>query len=115
MNVEADSFFFQGVDQLGGKAGKVYPQALHAIVQFRIDSLNHGVATTVVDVDRGDSTGFHVVQEAAVAHAGHGRIAWSHGGSCGVLTVQSTIADHLPTDQETTQMGRSQRATRRQR
>ena len=100
MDVEADPFLFQGVDQLGCQTGKIHPQTLDAVVQVGIHRFDHGIAATVVDVHRGDATGFHVVEEAAVAHACHRCIARSHRGASGVLIVQTTVTDHLPTDQE---------------
>ena len=100
MDVEADPLFLQGVDQFRSKTGKINPQTLDAVVEVRINGFDHSIATTVVDVDSCHATGFHVVEEAAVAHAGHRCIARRHRGAPGVLTVQTTVADHLPTDQE---------------
>jgi len=92
VNVEADALFLEVVHQLRGKARQVHAQALNPVVEVWIHHLDHGVAAAVVDVHSGDPTRFHVVEEAAVAHPGHGCVARSCGGSIG---AEVPTAQHL--------------------
>ena len=100
VNVKADALVLELVDQLGGNAGEIHPQALNAVVEIGIHRLDHGTASTIENVDRGHPAGIHVIQEAAVAHAGDRRIAGSLGGGVsGATRTQSggsTRAEQLP-------------------
>ena len=97
MNVEADALLLQGVDQLRSEARKVYAETLNAVVNLGINGFNNGVATTVVDINGGDASSFHIVEEAAVAHAANSCVAGSDGGSAvGIQCLQATITENLP-------------------
>jgi hypothetical protein len=102
MNIKANAFSFECVDQFRSETGKINTQALDAVVEIRIDGFNHSVAATVVNINGCDATGFDVIEEAAVAHARYRSIAWSDGGAIAVLVeaIDASIAYHLPADQQ---------------
>ena len=92
MDVEADALLLEIVHQFGGQARQIHPQALHPVIQIRIHHFDHGVAAAVVDVHGGDPACLHVVEEAAVTHAGHGGVARSR---CGCVGAEVAAAQHL--------------------
>ena len=102
MNIKADAFSLQGVDQLRGETGQINTQPLNTVVEIRIDGFDHGVAATVVNINGCDATGFDVVEEAAIAHARHRSIAGGDGGAIAVLAeaIHASVAYHLPADQQ---------------
>ena len=102
MNIKADAFGLQRVDQLRGQTRKVNAQALNAVVEVGIDGFDHSVAATVVDINGCHATGLDVIEEAAVAHPCHRSIAGSDGGAIAVLAeaVDASVAHHLPADQQ---------------
>ncbi len=99
MDIEADAFLLERIDQFRSQAGKINPEPLHAIVDFGVDRFNNGITTTVVDIHSGDATGFHVIEEAAIAHAAHSSIAWSHSGAIGVEGLHAPVTNQLPAEQ----------------
>ena len=102
MNVKADAFGLQRVDELRGQTRKINAQALDPVIEVGIDGFDHGVAATVVDINGCDATGLDVIEEAAVAHPCHRSIAGSDGGAIAVLAeaVDASVAHHLPADQQ---------------
>ena len=102
MNIKADAFGLQRVDQLRGQTRKINAQALDPVVEVGVNGFDHGVAATVVDVNGCDTTGFDVIEEAAVAHTRYSSIARSDGGAIAVLAeaIHASIAHHLPADQQ---------------
>ena len=51
MNIKADAFCFEGVDQFRSKTRKINAHALNAVIEVWIDCFNNGIAATVIDVD----------------------------------------------------------------
>ena len=90
----------EGVDQFWGQPGKIHSQPLDAIVEIGIDGFNHGIATSVVDVDGCDAACLDVVKEASVAHPRDGGIPGCHGRAAGAHSVDASVAHDLPADQQ---------------
>ena len=81
MDVKADALVLEASDELRGETGQVNPEALNPVVEIRINSFDHGAAATVIDVNGRHPAGIHVIQEAAVGHAGDRRISGGGGWS----------------------------------
>ena len=100
MDIEADALVLELVHQLWGNARQIDPQPLHAVVEIGIDGFDHRAAAPVKDIDGRDPARIDVIEEAAVAHAGHRRIAGGHGGAIGGSTRGQaggpTSAEQLP-------------------
>ena len=100
VNVKADALVLELVHQLRSNPGEIHPQALNPVIEIGIHRLDHGTASTIKDVHRGHPAGIHVIEEAAVAHAGNRRIAGGlRGGVSGATGTQSggsTRAEQLP-------------------
>ena len=94
MHIEADALIIDLADQFRGQAGKINPQALHAVVDVGINGFHHGTAAAVIHIDGRDPTCIQVVEETAVGDAGHGTVAGCHGGAIGHLHGAATT-DHL--------------------
>ena len=100
MNIEADAFALEGVDQLRCQTWQIHSQPLDAVIEIGVDGFHHGIASPVVDINRSDASGFHVVQEAPVAHPGDGGIPGSHGRTVGCHPIDTAVAHDLPADQQ---------------
>ena len=100
MNIEADALALECVDQLWGQTRQIDSQPLDAIIEIGIDSLHHGIASSVVDVHGCDTTGFDVVEEAPVAHPSDSGVPGSHGRSVRLHATDSSVAHDLPADQQ---------------
>ena len=76
---------------------------MNAVVEIGIHGFDHRTAAAIKNVDGGYPAGIHVIQEAAVAHASHRRIARGHRG--GLLTAargqagNPTRAEQLPSEE----------------
>ena len=57
MNIEADAFALEGIDQFRGKTWEINPESLNTIIEFRINGFNDGISAIVVNIDGGDPTG----------------------------------------------------------
>ena len=107
MNVEADALSLEGVDQLRCQTRQVNSQTLHSIIEIRINRLNHRITTTVIDVDGCDAPGFHVIEEAAIAHPGNCGVAWSLSWATWLQVAQRSAAEELQCQQQSNSDGKS--------
>ena len=82
MHIKADALFLEVVDQFGCHAGQVDPQALHPVVQVRVDCFDNGGATAIEDIHGGHPARFDVIKETAVTHASNGGVAATGKGAC---------------------------------
>ena len=82
MDIKADALLLEVVDQFGCHAGQVDPQALHPVVQVRVDCFDNGGTTAIEDVNGGHPARFDVIKETAVAHASHSGVAATGEGAC---------------------------------
>ena len=100
MDIEADSFNFQGVDQLGGESREIDAQTLNPVVDLRINSFDHGITPTVVDINRCDASGLDVIKETPVTHSADscvtGRLRRAIPGD----SLQPTTAKQLPSKKQ---------------
>ncbi|MEY3768802.1 MAG: deoxyguanosinetriphosphate triphosphohydrolase-like protein [Cyanobacteriota bacterium] len=66
---------------IGGFEGNA--QTLHPVIEIGVHRFHHSGAATIKDVDGRHPTSIDVVEEAAIAHAGHGGVAGGNGGPIG--------------------------------
>ena len=99
MDIEADALIFELVHQLGCQPRQINPQPLNPVVEVRIHGFNHRRTTAVVDVNGGHAASLHIVEEAAVAHPGHGGVAGCHHG-IGRSIAAGTGSEHLPSEKQ---------------
>ena len=99
MDIEADALLFELVDELWSNTGQVYAQTLYPIVEVRIHSLDNCTATAVENINRRYPARIDVIEEAAVAHAGYGRIARSNRGAFRFETGRAAVTKQLPAEE----------------